>query len=254
MTEAQPTSPIPESVPATPAPSVLQRAIAVFVRPTRAWSGLEEHAQWWFPTILMALFNAGLTAVLFPRAIVPMQMHALESKVADGSISAEQMALQERIIASPTGIAIGVVAQSLILLIFVFLAAAIVMFAVNFILGVKFRYRLALEVTTWSWLVQIPLYLATGAMVWANESLVGAHVGFGALLPVSDSPSRLQYGLGNALDAFGPLALWPVVVAILGIAALSGAPRKATAWAIGSLYVVLTLVMAVIAAVNAPVS
>ena len=55
-------------------------------------------------------------------------------------------------------------------------------------------------------------------------------------------------GVGFFLDAIGPLAVWYLVVVVLGAAALSGAPRKNVAWALGALYVVLMMCFAALGA------
>jgi hypothetical protein len=233
--------------------SIVARAVAVFVSPTRAWAGLEQRAQWWFPFSVMVLLTAAWSALLFPRAILPMVLAELERKVADGQVPAEQYAMTERMMSGGAGIAFAVVPQVLIQAIMMLALAGLLSFVVSFILGRRLTFRPALEVTCWSWLTQIPNYLATGAVAWVKESMLGVHVGFGALLPEPDMPSRFQYGLGNALDAFGPLALWPVVVAILGVSALSGAPRKAVAWTLGLGYAVIAVLFTALAALNAPV-
>ena len=74
------------------------------------------------------------------------------------------------------------------------------------------------------------------------------HVGFGILLPVSDTPNKLMTGLGFFLDAIGPLAIWYLVVAIIGAAAVSGAPRKSVGWVLGGLYLVLMVCFATLGA------
>jgi hypothetical protein len=245
--------PLPESTPPPRGMSIAERAVAVFVRPADAWSGLEHRAQWWFPFTLMMLVTSAWSALLFPRAILPMVLDELERKVADGRASPEQLAMTERMMSGAAGLAFTVIPQALIQVIMVLILAALLSFVVSFILGTRLTFRPALEVTCWSWMVHIPNYIATGALAWVKESMLGVHVGFGALLPEPDVMSRLQYGLANALDAFGPLALWPVVVAILGVSALSGAPRRSVAWLLGVTYAVLAIVFAAFGALNAPV-
>ena len=72
----------------------------------------------------------------------------------------------------------------------------------------------------------------------------GVHVGFGILMPESDPPTKLQTGLAFFLDTIGPLALWYLVVLIIGAAALSGAPRNRVTWVVGGLYLVLMVFIA----------
>jgi hypothetical protein len=49
------------------------------------------------------------------------------------------------------------------------------------------------------------------------------------------------------LIAIGPLSIWYLAVLIIGASALSGAPRKSTAWVLGGLYLVLMAGFAVLA-------
>ena len=91
----------------------------------------------------------------------------------------------------------------------------------------------------WSSLVGIPGQILGLVMAWIHESVRGIHTGFGVLIPDADPPSKLLSGLAAFLDGLGPLALWSVVVAIIGASVLSGAPRKQVAWVLGGLYVAL---------------
>lgn len=228
------------------------RVIAMFVRPAQAWTGLRRHVQWWIPFVLVLAFNTAWTLTLYPRAITPMVLANMEQQVADGQIGPEQMAAAERMMTSPAGIAFSVVSQIVVQAVVMFALAGLILFAIGFLLGVRFRYRLALEIACWAWLVKIPEYLVVGGMAWVQESMIGVHAGFGALLPQPETPSRLITGAGHFLDALGPLAVWPVVVGILGAAALSGAPRRSVAWVLASLYVVLSLFGAAFATLSMP--
>ncbi len=251
MSETDPSveTPAPSSAPTMP---YLQRAVAIFVRPSQAWSGLEARSQWWFPTVVMLVCSGAWTAVMFPRAIAPMSIENMEAQVASGQMPPESLEAAQRMMLSPLGIGIGVVFQMLTMLVLLLVAAALIQFCVSFIIGVRFRFRMALEVTAWSWLTSLPSLLAVGALAWMKESLRGVHVGFGALLPEPETPSKLMHGLAAFLDSLGPLSLWPLVVTVLGVVALTGAARRSVAWVLGSLFLVLMMVQAVVGALNTP--
>jgi hypothetical protein len=233
---------------ARPSLSLAQRSWAVFARPTAAWDGLETRVQWWFPLLVVTLVSAAVAAVLHDRAVIPMLTQAWQEQVANGQMPADQAAQMEQFFRSPQGLLIGIAQQCVVLPVIQFATALIVWFGVGFILGRPFGYRLALEVTTWAGLVTIPAQLLTAVLAWSRETLRGIHVGFGILLPDTETPSRLAVWLGAVLDALGPLAVWYVVVMILGAAALSGAPRKGVAWVLGSLYLVLVVFVAALGA------
>lgn len=229
-----------------------QRAVAIYTRPAGAWGGLKERAQWWFPLLIVMLVSAASAALLHNRAIVPMMVETWDRQVASGQLQPEQVDKMERFFSSGPGIAITVAQQIIAVLILNLIVALLIWFGVSFVLGTKFRYRLALEVASWAGLVSIPGALLTTGLAWMKQTMRGVHIGFGILLPEADVPSKLQVGLGVILDALGPLAIWYVVVGILGAAALSGAPRKSVAWTLGTLYVVLVVIVAALAAMFAP--
>ena len=248
--EPQTTEPVPAAAAAAASPSlsVWQRAVAVYTRPAAAWSGLETKGQWWFPLIVMILLNGTFSYVLHQRALMPMITESWEQAVADGRMTTEQVDKAETFMGGPIGksITVGqaVIASPIILLI----SALGVWFGVGFVLGRKFRFRLAFETVAWSSLVSIPGQILTGVLAWSRETMKGLHIGFGILLPVSDPPNKVMTGVGFFLDAIGPLAVWYLVVVVLGAAALSGAPRKNVAWALGALYVVLMMCFAALGA------
>lgn len=236
--ESKPNETLPAVAPAGAGPSlsVWQRAAAVFARPTAAWSGLESRSQWWFPLVVMMLLNASFAATLHQRALMPMITEAWEEAVSDGRMTAAQVDKMEAFMGGPVGMAMTVGQQVIAWPVILLVSALGVWFGVGFVLGRKFRYRLAFETVAWSSLVTIPAQLLGGALAWSRETMRGLHTGFGILLPESDAPSKLMTALGFFLDAIGPLALWYLAVVIIGAAAVSGAPRKSVGWVLGGLY------------------
>ena len=119
-------------------------------------------------------------------------------------------------------------------------------------LGTRFRYRQALDVVWWSGLVKIPSTILFFLLAWQRESFKGVHLGLGALMPESDTPTKLQAGLGSFLDSIGPFEAWWLLVVILGAAALSGAPRRSIAWVFVALYLALGVFFAAVGAMFSP--
>ena len=234
--------------------NVWQRTLAVFTRPASAWSGLRERAQWWFPLLVLGAFAAGFAAVLHHRALLPMMVDAWQEQVANGNMQAEQAQRMEGFFGGPTGVLITVVQQFIIIPIITMVMALLIWFGVGFVLGRPLNYRLSLEVAAWSGLITIPAQILTGIVAWTRETMKGVHVGFGLLMPETETPTRVGVFLGGVLDALGPLSLWYVVVMILGAAALSGAPRKQTAVVLGGLYLAAILLMVGLGAMFTPMS
>jgi len=244
--------PPPTEAPASTGRSVLSRLAAVYTRPVAAWDGLDRQVQWWFPMLLTALFAAAFAAVLHHRALLPMMEEAWQQQVANGNMQPEQLDKMETFFAGSSGLLITTVQQFLLMPIVTLLTGLLVWFGTGFILGRPMTYRLSLEVAAWSGLVLIPAQVVTGIIAWTRETMRGVHVGFGLLLPDTESPSRLMVFLGAVLDAIGPLAVWYVAVLVIGAATLSGAPRRQAAWVLGGLYVVLVLLFSALGAMMAP--
>jgi hypothetical protein len=183
-----------------------------------------------------------------------MYYEQLDAQIASGAIDASGAAKAEQIMESavmgPIVSAMAAVSNAVL----TFALALLVMFGVGFVLGARFRYRLALEVVCWSALVWLPQQLAFFALAWSQQTMKGIHFGLAAFLPEADPPARWHTMLTVLLDAFGPFNIWYVAVAVIGCSALSGAPRRSVAWVLGGLAVGLAVVSALVAGWTAPPS
>ncbi len=231
-----------------------QRAVAVFIRPGEAWTGLRQQVQWWFPMLLLAVFAALVGAALQHRALLPMLTDAWQDQVAIGNMQADQAQHMEEYFSGPMGMVWTVGQQLVFVPVITAIMGLLIWFGAGFILGRSMTYRLSLEVASWAGLITIPLQALTFVVAWARETMKGVHVGFGLLLPETDTPTRFGLFLGGVLDAFGPLSLWYLAVLVLGTAALSGAPRKQIALVIGGLYFVAMFLLVGLGAMFAPLS
>ncbi len=243
---------VPPAEPVETGMNVVERAVAIFVRPADAWRGLRHQVQFWFPMLLLLLSSTAFTIVLWERAYIPDFRTAWEQAVDNGQMTQEQVDKTEARMAAPAARVISAVSYGCITALFMLVAALGTWFGVGFILGTKFSYRLALEVAAWSALIVIPAQLVTGGLAWTQESLKHATLGLGALLPESETPSKLMGGLKAFLDAIGPFSIWSLVVSILGASQLSGAPRRSVAWVSVGLYLVFALFGAAMAAMFGP--
>lgn len=240
-------------LPAASMPSVWERSVRVFVQPQKAWEGLETHARWWFPMLVIVAIQVILLASTFHHVLLPTMIEQWTQAVENGQMPPAQFdKIQDFFSNNPMALVLIVGQQALLLPVFTLLIALVAWFGVGFVLGTRFPYRHALEVVTWSGLVQIPQTILTFVIGWFNETLKGIHFGLGALLPAEETPTKLHQGLSVLLDAVGPFSIWYLVVAILGASALSGAPRKNVTWVLSALYVALTIVFAVVAALFTP--
>ena len=246
--EPQPLEPVssPSPTDAEPSLSVLQRAVAIFSRPSAAWSGLRTRGQWWFPLIIMTLVNVAFSAALWERAILPMQLDAMEEQVAAGKMEPAALDRAETMMRSPAGLAFAALPWIILSPLFSLIAALILMGGVGFMLGGKLPFRLGFEVATWSGLIQIPGIIVTGILAWSKQTMEGVHVSLSALLPEPDKTDRVMRSIVGILDGLGPFGIWWIAVVIIGASVLSGVPRKRVAWSVGGIYLGLLVFFVVL--------
>jgi hypothetical protein len=236
----------PSASPATAAvaaPSLWARAVRVFVRPAAAWTGLESRAAWWFPMLLVAIVTSATMLAVYEKSYLPMMTEGIERQAADGQMTPQQLERTEAFFSGPAGRAINVGFQIVGVVILTLFTGLVVWLGGAFILGREgFGYRRALEIAAWSGLVTLPGFLLHNLLAYVRELPIReVHVGFGALLSEPETPTRMSTFLGALLDGVGPLSVWFVAVASLGLAALSGAPRKASATVMAILYLVMVV-------------
>ncbi len=245
----------PEASPSTATIARLspwERARRVFVSPSTAAQGLEDHVQWWIPMLLSLAMVAIMFVTLYDRAFTPMLVEQMDQQVVSGQVPAEQADKIEDFYASKAGLAIMGGSQLVAVAAMTFIVAMVVWFGVGFVLGAKFRYRLALEAVCWASLVTLPSYLVMIAIAWSQETMKGIHLGLAALLPQPETPTKLSVGLTVFLDAISPFAAWNLFVLVLLCSSLAGAPRRNVAWVLVSLYLALFAIAAVVSGFMAP--
>jgi Yip1-like protein len=245
MSSAEPTVPV-LSPPVRLSP--IARAVRVFARPATAWDDLVERGQWLPPLLASLVLWAGLQALCFDHVTVPMMQDAWNDAVSAGRMEQAQMDKMVAFFSGPTARWIVVGQQAIFWPILTLLVALVVWFGGGFVLGTKLRYRQALDVVCWSGLVTWPAIVLTFALAWQRQTFKGIHLGLGALIPEGETPDKLRTGITMFLDFFAPFEAWRIAVAVIGVAALTGAPRRNVAWVLVALYLAFG---AFLAAVNA---
>jgi hypothetical protein len=245
MSSAEPTVPV-LSPPVRLSP--IARAVRIFARPATAWDDLVERGQWVAPLLASLVLWAGLQALCFDHVTVPMMQDAWNDAVSAGRMEQAQMDKMMAFFTGPTARWIVVGQQAIFWPILTLLVALVVWFGGGFVLGTKLRYRQALDVVCWSGLVSWPAIVLTFALAWQRQTFKGIHLGLGALIPEGETPDKLRTGITMFLDFFAPFEAWRIAVAVIGVAALTGAPRRNVAWVLVALYLAFG---AFLAAVNA---
>jgi hypothetical protein len=245
MPSAQPVEPVPAPVRLSP----IARAGRIFTRPATAWDDLVERGQWAAPLLVGLALWVGLQALAFRPITVPMMLDAWSDAVASGRMEQAQMDHMSSFFTdNPAALWIVLAQQAIVWPILTFLTALVVWFGGGFVLGTRLRYRQALDVVCWAGIVKWPSLVVLFALAWQKQTFKGVHLGLGALIPEGETPDRLRTGLTTFLDFVGPFEAWWVVVAVIGVAALTGAPRRNVAWVLVALYLAFA---AFLAAVNA---
>jgi Yip1 domain len=238
---------VPSPLPDMPSMSLVERLVAIFARPSQAWGGLREQGQWWFPMLVSVAILTLTTAFTYDRAFLPMMTEQFQQQVAEGQIAPEKADEMMTFFAGSAGKAINIGVQVIVVPVMALIMAVGIWVAGGFILGTKLSYRQSLDVATWSGLVAAPSFVLTGVIAWVRSvSLRDVHLGLAILLPQSDTPSKLMTGVAAFLDWLGPFPIWSLVVAILGTAAISGAPKKSVAWVLSGLYLVVIIFLSAI--------
>jgi hypothetical protein len=232
--------------------SPIERTIRVFARPSAAWDDLKERGQWWFPLLLGLAVFVVMQVVSFDSVTLPMMQSQWEQAISQGNMTSEQAAQAEQGMSSGPGRAFMHAVQGVFFPITLLLQALVVWFGAGFVLGTGLRFRQAFDVVCWSNLIKIPELILFFVLAIQRGSIQGVHLGLGALVPESESPNKLLVGLTTFLDSIGPFAVWWGVVLILGVAALTGAPRRNLAWVLVALYLAFSVLIAAVSAIFNP--
>ncbi len=231
--------------------SFLQRVGRVFTDPANAWSGLGAKPQFLLPLLVTMLFSLASTAILYPRAIVPMQLEQMEMQVLNGQMPPESFDRAVEMIDSPMMMGVTLVMVVLGTLLFYLVAAGTIGFGVGFVLGCKLRFRSAFEVVVWAGLVTLPGAVIHSVMGWFQQTM-DVRLSPAVLLPAMSEASKLEAGLISFFQWMNPFSLWFLAVTIIGASVLSGAPRKNVTWVLAGLYVAFAIVLSAVAMMFAP--
>ena len=225
--------------------SPLERTARIFARPSAAWDDLKERGQWLFPFLVTLVLWVALQGLAFDHVTVPMMLDQWSTAVANGRMEpAQAQQMEQFFTGNPAARWIVLTQQAIFWPIAALFQALIMWFGAGFVLGTRFKFRQAFDVTLWSGLVKIPQLLLFFVLAFQRQSFQGVHLGLGMLVPEPETPNKLLTGLTTFLDFLGPFEVWWGIVVILGVSALTGAPRRNVAWVLVSLYLAFGVLFA----------
>ncbi|MFM7232805.1 MAG: YIP1 family protein [bacterium] len=230
--------------------SLLERARRVVVSPGSAFSDGAPGRGWWFPVLIIVAVELALGALTYQRALVPDLLARWEDAVAAGRMEPEQFAEMERFFVGNRSAMWTTLGSVVIVMPVMMLVQALILwFGVAFLLGGRMRYGQALEVASWASLVMLPASLVRYLYGWFVESFEGLHLGLGVLLPIEATTHGWGRALVAFLDGLSPFAAWFLVVAVIGSCTVAGTARRATAWVVVALYLVVLVLLSTLAGV-----
>jgi len=215
-----------------------RRLVAVFTSPRALFEHLEVRPSWAVPFIALLLAAAAYVLFSWDSAWAPMMTAKLDEQGAPEA-AYDMVSGNGRMIYS---IAIPFFG-GLVTVIY----AAIVMGIGGFALGGKISFRQGLSIVCHAGLVSlvalpIRVLLANAAQ---NPQVT---LGPGALLPLADQEGFAMKFLAGFLQAFDVFAIWQTVLVALGVAVIGRVAFRASMFAMFALFVVFSLVGALLGA------
>jgi magnesium-transporting ATPase (P-type) len=240
------------SAPAAPMLTPWQRMIAVFTRPRAAMAGLAERPTSLLPMILFLLVVLAQMLLIYQSSIVPMQLEQMEKKVDAGQMAPEALDHMESMMRSPVGEAWGVGLAVIVVALINLLIAALVLVAMNFVLGGRMSFRQSWSLNWWTSLISVAGIVVSTVLTLATGKFP-VHLGLGVLAPPEQATSKLGVFVGTLLDAISPFTLWWLAVLVIGASAISGKPTRAIAWTFAAFFLVFSVIGAGLGALATPV-
>lgn len=250
------TAPAPSPSPAAPSMSAPARMLAVLYAPTQAFASLKDKTRWysfvapWLTVaVIFAIFGFAVDRKIGYAAAYENQMRTMPKIQA----MIDQQPPAQRAQALRNGVASSRrqgYTSGLWLMIVNLIVAGVLLGTFNFGAGAQLNFKTSLAVVTYSYIpLALKMLLAT-AMVW-----LGAVAPDGFLLqnPIATNAAFMidpvaHPALGILLGSFDIFAIWMLVVAGIGFAALSRMSRSTTIAIVMGWYLVWALLWTGVAA------
>ena len=248
-----PPSPYPASTPASVEPtgpglSEPQRLVNVFIAPTKTFEDLKRNASWWVPWLISAVF----TLIFAVVAVQKIDMGHFVQQQIDRSPAAQKRMEQ----ATPEQRTQGLALQATITKVTFYIsplftllggviAAAVLLFIFNFILGAEVPFPRALAIVFYAGLpgVLVSILLIMSFLVSSDPSTIDiagnpmpTNLGFF----LDSQGNKFVYGIASALDIF---KIWWVVLLGLGFSTASSNRKPSTGTAIATMFVTYGIVV-----------
>lgn len=213
-------------------PNLLQRIFGIFASPKKILEDVACRPDWAAPFIIILLATLILTQLCLP-AILADAEKAIEQAIEKQQLPAEQTERAREIGMAYTKNFSAITAGAYTIVASV-IAAAILLFVGNIVLGGKANFRQVFSIYLWTGLVGILAYLIR-VPVALQQGTMKVYLGPAVLFPPEAEQSAL-FRIAAALDVF---TIWRVILLAIGFAAIYRLSLSKSITAVGTLYVLL---------------
>jgi hypothetical protein len=236
-----------------PGLSELERAVDVFVAPSKTFTDILRNTSWWLPFVLMLVVTMGVTVVVdkqvgFLRVAENQVQQNPKQEERLSNLTAEQRAAQMDAMAK--GYRYSSYATFVIVLIFVSIGALLYWASFNFGLGARTTYGQMFALWMFAGLPR----LLTGLLTILTLLFGGNADAYDMRNPVGTNPAYFMPDaapwLKAALSFFDVIGIWVLVLLIIGTAIVAKVPRSKAATVVVGWWVFGLLVSIGIAAVT----
>ena len=238
-------APLSPSIPASAGLSQAERAVDVFVAPSKTFIDILRSAAWWMPLLLMVIFSCASNFVVAKQVgfdrVYENQLHSSpKQEDAMNQLPPDQRAQRMKV---GTAITRGVTFAVPVFLVIGFAFYALILWAsFNFGLGATTNFNQVMAVCFYASLPYLLTNILTIVMLFFGANADA----FDIKNPVGTNPayympdaSPVIRALMNRLDI---IQLWTLVLVILGMAIISRKSITQSALIVGGFWCVVTLI------------
>ena len=191
------------------APSPLEAAVGVFIRPRQTFEAMRQRPRYWLPIVVLAVAQVVLSTIVWQSgAVVSDQLAKAEAKGA----TPEQIDHMRQFFESPVAPIITAAGAPIIFAFILLVLSALAFFTGNLMMGGAITFRHYLSAVSHGVLIRLLDQTIQTAVAWSKGTM-DVRLGLGNLLGDDLGP------FGHMLDAAtDPFALWSAAVVALGIA------------------------------------
>jgi Yip1 domain len=243
-------APVPPTAPdpAGPGLSEPQRLVNVFIAPSKTFADLQRNPSWWVPWLVTAVFTLIFSIIAVQKIDIPRFVQEQIDRSPRAQKRLENLTPEQRaqgVAIQATFTKVGFYAAPVFTLLGGLIAAAVLMFVYNFILGAEVPFPRAMAVVFYA---GIPGILGTILLIVSFLASSDPNTIDITRNPMPTNPgffldpegNKVLYGLASALDIF---KIWWVVLLGIGFSAASSNRKPNSATSITTAFICYGIVV-----------